>query len=159
MTILPNLYKLETIQSWLVKKLKMSKCVKSKRENLNCKDFRKCEARLEARVSWPFISIVKVKCVKRRHRKKWIGSTMKFQSKFDLTQLNYGFCKRLSRYKWTSDKLNTYSHSKPAKKWKCSTRQRVICTEVTSCKINILSTLTYLCNPDLCCKFSKVYGI
>ena len=60
------------------------------------------------------------------------------------------FCKKLLRYKWTSDQLNTFvltffqistDQHWSGKKWgqKCSTGQRFVCTEVTSYKIHILN--------------------
>ena len=50
--------------------------------------------------------------------------------------LKYGFCKKLLRYKWTSDQLNIFFLTFWGQK--CSTGQRFTCTEVTSYKIHTL---------------------
>ena len=51
--------------------------------------------------------------------------------------LNYGFCKKLLQYKWTSWTLFFLTFW-PVCCVKCSTRQRIICTKITSYKIPIL---------------------
>ena len=64
--------------------------------------------------------------------------------------LKYGFCKKLLRYKWNSDQLNTFGSlffqisadqcwSGKKVSQKCSTAQSFICTEVTSYEIHILT--------------------
>ena len=60
--------------------------------------------------------------------------------------LKYGFCKKLHRYKWTSDQLNTFVLTFcPDQHWSGQkVRKKFICIEVTSYKIHTLAMSTKL---------------